>query len=65
MPEQGVSGASSGVIHTLTGELCKVLYHENYFCRIADVKIQFFHYFLDKRTRLQDFTSLSKLLMEE
>ena len=25
------------------------------FRRIADVKIQFFHYFLDKRARLQDF----------
>ena len=44
------------------GTFVKFYIMKTTFCRIADVKIQFFHYFLDKRTRLQDFYLIVKIV---
>ena len=44
------------------GTFVKFYIMKTTFCRIADVKIQFFHYFLDKRARLQDFYLIVKIV---
>ena len=44
------------------GTFVKFYIMKTTFCRIADVKIQFFHYFLDKRARLQDFYLIVKII---